>query len=103
MSLTSYLAALFRSYLGFFVPYFERACFLDFKPKKSSYKITKISNLEKITNIFFSNKRKMINKSIKKILNKNQINNIHNLSLDFRPADIKPDVYYKITELYEKN
>lgn len=76
---------------------------IHFKPKKSSYKITKISNLEKITNIFFSNKRKMINKSIKKILNKNQINNIHNLSLDFRPADIKPDVYYKITELYEKN
>ena len=32
-----------------------------------SYEIKNISNLEKITNVFFSNKRKMINKSIKKI------------------------------------
>ena len=31
------------------------------------------------------------------------VSTTNNLSLDFRPADIKPDVYYKITELYEKN
>ena len=76
---------------------------IHFKPKKMSFNIANISNLEKITNIFFSNKRKMINKSIKKILNKNQINKFRNLSLRLRPADIKPDVYYKITELFEEN
>ena len=37
------------------------------------YKIKNINNLEKITNILFSNKRKMINKNIKKILNEDQI------------------------------
>ena len=38
-----------------------------FEPKKKNIiKIDDISNLEKITNIFFSNKRKMINKVIRK-------------------------------------
>ena len=41
---------------------------IHFKPKQNnSYNIKKIENLEKITNIFFSNKRKMINKNFKKI------------------------------------
>ena len=39
---------------------------IHFKPKiKNLYKINKINNLEKITNLLFSNKRKMINKNIK--------------------------------------
>ena len=45
----------------------------------------------------------MINKNIKKILTKNQINRINNLNLNLRPSDIKPEIYYKITELFEKN
>ena len=64
--------------------------------------IKNIENLEKITNIFFSNKRKMINKNIKKIPKKKQINLIENLDLESRPSDLKPEKYYKITELYEK-
>ena len=44
----------------------------------------------------------MINKSIKKILNMNQINKIQDLNLTLRPAEIKPETYYKITEIYEK-
>ena len=64
--------------------------------------IKKISNLEKITNIFFSNKRKMIKKNIKKILTKKQINKIPDLKLNLRPSNLKPDIFYKITELYEE-
>ena len=43
---------------------------IHFKPKKNLkfFNIKNIKNLEKITNIFFSNKRKMINKNIKKII-----------------------------------
>ena len=73
-----------------------------FKKNKKKSKITKISNLEKITNIFFSNKRKMINKSIKKILSENKINQIPYLNLNSRPGEISPKAYYKITELYEE-
>ena len=76
---------------------------IHFQPKrKKLFAIKNISNLEKITNILFSNKRKMINKNIKKILTKNKIKDIQDLKVNLRPSDIKPDIYYKITELYEK-
>ena len=77
---------------------------IHFQPKeKISFIIRKISNLETLTNIFFSNKRKMINKNVKKILNKDKINLLSDLNLNLRPSNISPDTYYKITELYEKN
>ena len=69
---------------------------------KISYNIN-INSLEKITNALFSNKRKMINKSIKKIfVNQNKIGLIKNLDLKARPSDLKPDKFYKITECFEK-
>ena len=76
---------------------------VHFLPKKNmNYKIDNLKNLEKITNILFSNKRKMIRKNINKILNKYEIENFRELKLNLRPAQIKPETYYKITELYEK-
>ena len=74
-----------------------------FKPKKELFNIKNIAQLEKITNIFFSNKRKMINKNIKKILNEDQIKKIDNLNIYLRPSEIKPEIYYKITEIFEKS
>ena len=67
------------------------------------FNIKKLENLEKITNIIFSNKRKMVNKSINKILKKENIMEIDELNLNSRPSDIKPEIYYKITELYEQS
>ena len=67
---------------------------------KTSYDIS-IDNLEKVTNALFSNKRKMINKSLKKILNDNDIKEIIGLKTNLRPSEIKPEFYYKITELFE--
>ena len=43
----------------------------------------------------------MINKNIKKILKTSHIKKINNLNLKSRPSEIKPEIYYKITELYE--
>lgn len=75
---------------------------LLFKPKnKIKEKIKNIESLEKVTNILFSNKRKMINKNIKKILKKDQLQLVDNLNLKSRPSDLKPEKYYKITELFE--
>ncbi len=77
---------------------------IHFKPKKNNlYKIKKIENLEKITNIFFSNKRKMIKKNIEKILDKNKIKELYKLNLNLRPADLSPEIYFKITRLFEDN
>ena len=44
----------------------------------------------------------MINKNIKKLLHIDDLNQIDRLNLNLRPSDLKPDYYYKITELYEK-
>ncbi len=74
-----------------------------FKPKlKKLYSIENILNLEKITNIFFSNKRKMIKKTIKKILNEQDIKSIDGLKLNSRPSELRPETFYRITELFEK-
>ena len=76
---------------------------IHFKPNKNTMKnIKKLENLELVTNIFFSGKRKMINKSIKKILDKSDIDKIKSICLTKRPSEIKPEIYYKITELFEE-
>jgi 16S rRNA A1518/A1519 N6-dimethyltransferase RsmA/KsgA/DIM1 with predicted DNA glycosylase/AP lyase activity len=75
---------------------------IHFKPQPSTIILKDISNLEKITNIIFSNKRKMINKNIKKILSKKDILLINNLKLNLRPAEIEPEIFYNIAKLYEK-
>jgi 16S rRNA (adenine1518-N6/adenine1519-N6)-dimethyltransferase len=74
---------------------------IHFQPKKKLFDIKEIHNLEKITNTLFSNKRKMINKSLKKILNDDAIKKIIGLKTNLRPSEIKPEFYYKITELFE--
>ena len=75
---------------------------IHFQPKSNKkYIIKNIDNLEKITNVLFSNKRKMINKNIKKILYDHELKNIPNLKDELRPAELKPELYYKITELIE--
>ena len=76
---------------------------IHFKIKKTNkFNIKQIDNLEKVTNILFSNKRKMINKNIKKILNKEKLTQIPKLKLNLRPEEIHPEIYYKITELFEE-
>ncbi len=75
---------------------------IHFQPKPNICQIKKIDNLEKITNILFSNKRKMINKSLKKILTNKEINNLSGLNVNLRPENINPEIYYKITEIFER-
>tara|TARA_B100001063_G_C16769858_1_gene560935 strand:+ start:2278 stop:3063 length:786 start_codon:yes stop_codon:yes gene_type:complete len=76
---------------------------IHLKPKfKKLIDLKNINNLEKVTNILFSNKRKMINKNIIKILNKDEINLIKDIKMHMRPTEVKPDIYYKITEIFEK-
>ena len=70
---------------------------IHFKSKKEKKFNIKVSNLEKITNIFFSNKRKMIKKNLEKILSKKKINKINKLNLSLRPIEVPPEIYYKIT------
>ena len=76
---------------------------ISFRPKTKVLKIKKMQNLEKISNILFSGKRKMINKNMKKLFNKKDFDYIsNNIELNLRPSELKPEIFYKITEFYEK-
>ena len=79
-----------------------RSMVIYFKPKKISIKIKDITNLEKITNVFFSNKRKMIKKSMAKLFDNESIKKISGINLYARPSEISQEKYYEITQLYEK-
>ena len=77
---------------------------LIFEPKENKKsEIKNIENLEKITNIFFTGKRKMINKAFNKLFGKdgNFLKKIK-LSPSLRPSQVTEEQYYKITEFFEK-
>ena len=77
---------------------------VHFRPyKNKSFYIKNLYNLEKVTNILFSNKRKMINKNLKKILNDKNIKKISGLNQNLRAENISPNIFYKITEVFETN
>ena len=75
---------------------------LFFTPKKDFYNINNPKNLEKITRIFFNNRRKMLKKPFNQIFNgKKEILSKLNINLNLRPQNLNFDTYYKITQEYE--
>ena len=76
---------------------------LFFTPKKDFYKIKNPKNLEKITRIFFSNRRKMIKKPYNQIFNGDlRVLEKLKINLNLRPQNLGYETYYKLTEEYEK-
>ena len=76
---------------------------LFFTPKKNFYKIKNPKNLEKITRIFFSNRRKMIKKPYNQIFNGDlRVLEKLKINLNLRPQNLANETYYKLTEEYEK-
>ena len=76
---------------------------LFFKPKKNFYKFQNSKNLEKITRVFFNQRRKKIKTPFNILFNGN-INVIKNLKIDLnlRPHNLKEEIYYELTQEYEK-
>ena len=75
---------------------------LHFKPKKMFFKISEPKNLEKITRIFFSHRRKMIKKPFKQIFNgNNKILDKLKINLNLRPQNLDLITYYNLTKEYE--
>ena len=76
---------------------------IHFTPKKDFAKIKDPLNLEKITRIFFSHRRKMLKKPFNQIFNGNyDLLNKLNINLNLRPQNLNFDTYYKLTMEYEK-
>jgi 16S rRNA (adenine1518-N6/adenine1519-N6)-dimethyltransferase len=76
---------------------------IHFTPKKKFAEIKNPINLENITRIFFSHRRKMLKKPFNQIFNgKTDLLNKFNLNLNLRPQNLDFDTYYKLTIEYEK-
>ena len=76
---------------------------LYFTPKKNFHRIKDPKNLEKITRIFFGNRRKMIKKPYNQIFNGDlRVLEKLKINLNLRPQNLSCETYYKLTEEYEK-
>ena len=76
----------------------------SFRPKKiNTYNLKNPKNLEKVTRILFSSRRKMINKNFNKLFKekKSMVQNL-NINLNKRPEELSNEMFYKIATQYEK-
>ena len=75
---------------------------LIFKPKENFFKLINADNLEIITRVFFSQRRKMIKKPFNQIFkNAKEISNKFGIDLNLRPQNLSPETYLKIAKEYE--
>jgi len=80
-----------------------KSSLIHFTPKKNFVEIEDPLNLEKITRIFFSHRRKMLKKPFNQIFNGNiDLLDKLNIDLNLRPQNLDFDTYYKLTIEYEK-
>ena len=75
---------------------------LFFKPKTNFLQIENPKNLEIITRVFFSQRRKMLKKPFNQLFNGNEdIIKKLNIDLNLRPQNLNFETYYKLTKEYE--
>ena len=75
---------------------------LSFVPRKNFFPIKKPANLEKITRIFFNQRRKMIKNPLRQIFkDPDQIAEKLKLNINLRPQNLSPKNYFDITKEYE--
>ena len=76
---------------------------LFFYPKKNFVRINNPNNLEKVTRIFFNQRRKMLKKPFNQLFNGNQnVLNKLKIDLNLRPQNLSLDTYFKLASEYEK-
>ena len=76
---------------------------LYFYPKNDYYKIKNPKTLEKITRIFFNQRRKMLKKPFNQLFNGNvDVLNRLKIDLKLRPQNLNFDMYYKLAAEYEE-
>ncbi len=76
---------------------------LLFYPKKNFIKIDNPNNLEKITRVFFNQRRKMLKKPFNQLFNGDQkVLEKLKINLNLRPQNLDLETYYKLACEYEK-
>jgi 16S rRNA (adenine1518-N6/adenine1519-N6)-dimethyltransferase len=75
---------------------------LLFTPKENFFKLKNYKNLEMITRVFFSHRRKMLKKPFNQtFINVKEVAEKFNIDLNLRPQNLKPEMYFKLTKEYE--
>ncbi len=81
-----------------------KSTLLEFIPKNSFIELENPRNLEKITNLFFNQRRKMIKKNFMRLFKDfNIVAEKYNVKLTDRPQKLSVDKFIMIIKEYEKN
>jgi len=80
-----------------------RSTVLVFEPIiNKNFKVKNLDNLEKISHVFFSRKRKMVNKAFNELFLKPiEVAKKMNINLNLRPNELTENEYFKIAEYFE--
>ena len=79
-----------------------KSSLLEFTPKKNIVDIKYPKNIEKITNIFFSQRRKMVKKNFMKLFkNFDEVSKVVNIRLTDRPQNIPIEKFLEIIKIFE--
>jgi 16S rRNA (adenine1518-N6/adenine1519-N6)-dimethyltransferase len=75
---------------------------LLFTPKESFFELKDAKNLEMITRVFFSQRRKMLKKPFNQVFNNaKEVADKFNIDLNLRPQNLEPEIYFKLVKEYE--
>ena len=75
---------------------------LLFTPKENFFELKDPKNLERITRIFFSQRRKMLKKPFNQVFdNGKEVAEKFGIDLNLRPQNLEPEVYFKLVKEYE--
>jgi 16S rRNA (adenine1518-N6/adenine1519-N6)-dimethyltransferase len=76
---------------------------LLFTPKENFFKLKDAKNIEKITRIFFSQRRKMLKKPFNQVFtNGKEVAEKFGIDLNLRPQNLEPETYFKLVKEFEK-
>tara|TARA_B100000795_G_scaffold264061_1_gene244058 strand:- start:98 stop:886 length:789 start_codon:yes stop_codon:yes gene_type:complete len=75
---------------------------LLFTPKLDFFKLDNPKNLEMITRIFFSQRRKMLKKPFNRVFkNAKNVSEKFDIDLNLRPQNLEPEIYFNLVKEYE--
>ena len=75
---------------------------LLFTPRKNFFELKDAKNLEMMTRIFFSQRRKMLKKPFNQVFdNAKEVAAKFNIDLNLRPQNLEPEIYFKLVKEYE--
>ena len=75
---------------------------LLFTPKDKFFELQDAKNLEMLTRVFFSQRRKMLKKPFNQVFNNaKEVADKFNINLNLRPQNLEPEIYFKLVKEYE--